>query len=82
MRYAAAKMPGQGYRTAQSTIVPWLNSKETYRVRFAIVAMLQFLLDDGFDPADLELLASIKTDEYYINMAIAWYYSFALIKQI
>ena len=65
----------------RSTIVPWLNSKETYRVRFAIVAMLQFLLDDGFDPADLELLASIKTDEYYINMAIAWYYSFALIKQ-
>ena len=30
----------------RSTIVPWLNSKETYRVRFAIVAMLQFLLDD------------------------------------
>ncbi len=63
------------------TIVPWLKSDETYRVRFAIVSMLQFLLEDSFSPDDLNLVGDIKSEEYYINMAIAWYYSFALIKQ-
>lgn len=29
----------------------------------------------------LDILADIHREEYYINMAIAWYYSFALIKQ-
>ena len=29
----------------------------------------------------LELVASVKSEEYYINMMIAWYFSFALIKQ-
>lgn len=63
------------------TVIPWLDSDDTYRVRFAVVAMLQFLLEDEFEASDLERLATIKSDEYYINMAIAWYYSFALIKQ-
>jgi len=61
-------------------IMPWLDSEETYRVRFAIVTMLGYFLDEEFDPKDLQILAKIKSEEYYINMAIAWYYSFALIK--
>lgn len=65
----------------RETIIPWLDSDDTYRVRFAVVAMLQFLLEDEFEASDLERLATIKSDEYYINMAITWYYSFALIKQ-
>lgn len=65
----------------RKTLIPWLCSEQVYRVRFAIVAMLQFLLDEGFEEEDLFRLAEIRSDEYYINMAIAWYYSFALIKQ-
>ena len=65
----------------RSRILPWLASEETYRVRFAIVAMLTFFLDEEFEEADLARLAKIHREEYYINMAIAWYYSFALIKQ-
>lgn len=68
-------------RLLRRTIMPWLDSNQTYRVRFAVVAMLQFLLEDEFEATDLERLADIKSEEYYINMAIAWYYSFALIKQ-
>jgi len=62
-------------------IIPWLESEETYRVRFAVVTMLSYLLEEGFYEEDLDRLAKIKSEEYYINMAIAWYYSFALIKQ-
>lgn len=62
-------------------IMPWLASEETYRVRFALVSLLTFFLEEGFEQNDLTVIAGIDSEEYYINMAIAWYYSFALIKQ-
>ena len=62
-------------------IMPWLASKETYRVRFALVSLLTFFLEEEFEQNDLTVIAGIDSGEYYINMAIAWYYSFALIKQ-
>ena len=40
-----------------------------------------FLEEETFEPEDLLRLAEIHSEEYYVNMAIAWYYSFALIKQ-
>ncbi len=62
-------------------ITPWLKSGQVYRVRFAIVAMLGYFLEKEFRTEDLDMLAKIKSEEYYINMALAWYYSCALIKQ-
>ncbi len=58
-----------------------IKSKEEYRVRFAIVALLTYYLDDNFTDEINELVLNIKSDKYYINMARAWYFSFALIKQ-
>ena len=54
---------------------------EPYRVRFAIVTLLGFFLNEAFEEEDLYILEKINSQEYYINMAIAWYYSFAFIKQ-
>lgn len=68
-------------KLVRRTVMPWLEAAETYRVRFAIVTMLGYLLDEEFEEGDLLKLANIETKEYYIKMAIAWYYSFALIKQ-
>lgn len=69
----------------RQAVMKWLDegmaAGQVYRVRFAIVAMLTYLLDEGFEKADLDRLAELHTDEYYINMAIAWYYSFAFIKK-
>ena len=62
-------------------IKKWINSKDEYKIRFGVVSLLQFYLDDNFRMDELDLIRSIKKDTYYINMAIAWYYSFALIKQ-
>lgn len=59
----------------------WLSSKDTYVVRFAIVTLLGYFLDDAFEPKMLDLVAAVKTDEYYIKMAVAWYFSIALVKQ-
>ena len=62
-------------------IKKWLNSKDEYKVRFAVVSLLQFYLDDYFKEEYLYLVKDINLDTYYVNMAISWYYSFALIKQ-
>lgn len=59
----------------------WLNSEQTYTVRWALVLLLNNFLDEEFRPEMLDLVSALRSDEYYINMAIAWYFSFALIKQ-
>ena len=63
------------------SIKKWLRSKHTYTVRFAIGCLLSFYLDESFDKAHLELVSEIESDEYYINMMIAWYFATALAKQ-
>lgn len=71
------KHPSEVYEKLQG----WIKSEHEYTVRFAVVSMLQFFLDEEFRPEMLGLVADIHREEYYINMAIAWYFSFALIKQ-
>ena len=62
-------------------ILVWIKSKHTYTVRYAIGLLLSNYLDEYFEPGMLELVSKIRSDEYYVNMMIAWYFSFALIKQ-
>ena len=59
----------------------WLSSDHTYTVLFAIGMLMQHFLDDAFDPCYLKTVASIRSDEYYVNMMIAWYFATALAKQ-
>lgn len=62
-------------------ILVWIKSKHTYTVRYAIGLLLSNYLDEHFRLEMLELVAKVKSDEYYVKMMIAWYFSFALIKQ-
>lgn len=59
----------------------WIAAEHEYTVRFGVVQFMTLFLDDAFDPGQLDLIAAIDRPEYYINMARAWYFSFALIKQ-
>ena len=59
----------------------WVAAKPEYVVRFGVVQLMTLFLDDAFEPEHLELVAAIDRPEYYVNMARAWYFSFALIKQ-
>lgn len=62
-------------------IEEWLSSSRVYAVRFGIVMAMRYFLDEDFTEDKLTRIVNIKSDEYYVNMAIAWYMSFALIKQ-
>lgn len=57
----------------------YLQSDHPFTVRFAIVTMINYLLKDNFCKQDLIALQEVKSDNYYVKMALAWYYSFALI---
>ncbi len=59
----------------------WINGNDEYTIRFGLVSLLQFYLDSNFKLEILELVSKIDSDYFYVKMAIAWFYSFALIKQ-
>ena len=59
----------------------WINKKDEYAVRFGVVTLLNFYIKDNFNEEINDLVCSIKSDDYYVNMAIAWYFSYALIFQ-
>lgn len=59
----------------------WMDSGKTYTVRFGIEMLMSFYLDEAFKPEYAEMVACVKSEEYYINMMIAWYFATALAKQ-
>lgn len=59
----------------------WIASGETFTVRFGVVTLLGYFLDEAFKLEMLTLAAEIQSEEYYVKMAVAWYFSMALVKQ-
>lgn len=59
----------------------WLSSDEPFTVRFGIEMLMSHFLDGDFDPKYPERVSLISSDEYYVNMMIAWYFATALAKQ-
>ena len=59
----------------------WIKSPHTYTVRFGVGCLMEFFLDEHFKPEYAELVSELRSDEYYVNMMIAWYFATALAKQ-
>ena len=62
-------------------IKKWIASKHLYTARFGIRMLMNEFLDSDFNKEYLGIVASIKSDEYYLNMMIAWYFATALAKK-
>ncbi len=71
------KYPDQIYQK----IKIWLQSEQVYTQRFAIGLLLSNFLDQEFKPEMLDLVASVHSEEYYVQMMQAWYFATALAKQ-
>lgn len=74
----APKVLGKSPEKLYEKIEEWARSSHTYTVRFAVVTLMKFFMNERLDEKHLKLISSIKSDEYYINMAIAWYFATAL----
>ena len=59
----------------------WIASEKTYTIRYGIGMLMNFYLDEDFSPEYLKLAADVRSEEYYVNMMIAWYLATALAKQ-
>lgn len=59
----------------------WIKSDLTYVKRFGIGMLMEHFLDEDFKTTYLTKVSKIRSDEYYVNMMIAWYFATALAKQ-
>lgn len=59
----------------------WVDSEHVYTRRYGIHALMQLYLDEDFKVEYLDKVAAIRSEEYYVNMMIAWYFATALAKQ-
>lgn len=59
----------------------WTSSGHPYTVRFGLGMLMKYCLDDRFESEDLDLAASVASDDYYVRMMAAWYFATALAKQ-
>lgn len=62
-------------------IKEWSASESTYTCRFGIEMLMTHFLDDDFRPEYLEIPVSAQSEEYYVQMMIAWFFATALAKQ-
>ena len=59
----------------------WITSGEPYTIRFGVGMLMEHFLDDDYDTKYPAMVAKLRSDEYYVNMMIAWYFATALAKQ-
>lgn len=61
-------------------IQEYLESNKEFYLRFVIVMILDFYIEEKYLERDFEIFNNIKSDKYYVQMAIAWAISICLIK--
>ncbi len=59
----------------------YLNSKEEYEIRFAVVMLMDYYLEPLYIDEVLALLANVSHEGYYVKMAVAWAVSSAFVKE-
>lgn len=57
----------------------YLKSKKEFEIRFAVVIILDYYINDEYIDKVLKILKNIKHEGYYAKMAIAWAYSYCFI---
>lgn len=59
----------------------WMASSRAYTVRFGMEMLMTHFLDEDFEAEYLDWVAEMRSEEYYVNMMIAWFFATALTKQ-
>ena len=59
----------------------FLRSDREYELRFALVMLMSYYIDDEHIDYILDVYDSVQREEYYIRMAVAWGLSVCFVKQ-
>ncbi|MBQ7411002.1 MAG: DNA alkylation repair protein [Clostridia bacterium] len=53
-------------------ILKYLNSDKEFEIRFAVISMLDYFINDEYVDRVIEKLDKISHDGYYVKMGVAW----------
>jgi 3-methyladenine DNA glycosylase AlkD len=59
---------------------PYLASNKPYEIRFGVVMLLDFYIEEEYISRVLSLLDSVEREDYYVKMAVAWAVSICYVK--
>lgn len=62
-------------------LMEYIKSDKPYYIRFAVVMMLGYYIDDEHTDKMLKLFEEIKNENYYVKMAVAWAVSMCYVNQ-
>lgn len=66
---------------AEKAAYNWLDRSGVYEKRFAIVTFMKLFTGEYFNTKQADKIAAVRSDEYYVNSAIAWYFATLLTKR-
>lgn len=61
-------------------IQTYLKAEKEFEIRFGIVMILDYYIDEDYLYKDFKIFDSITSKDYYVQMAVAWAISICLIK--
>ena len=78
---ATPKVFAKNHEKLLPLIQKWIGSDHVYTARFGIRMLMNEFLGDDFRPEYLAWVASVRGEDYYIRMMVAWYFATALAKR-
>lgn len=77
---AGLKFTNKNKEEVWKLLLKYLNSDKEFELRFMIVMMLDFYIEEEYIEKVIKILDTIKHEGYYVKMAISWAVSVAYIK--
>ena len=75
------KVFGRHPKGLEEKINDWLRAERPYTIRFGLLMLMKFYLDDFFDEEHFQWVIDISSNAQYVRMAQAWYFATALVKR-
>ena len=66
---------------AEKAAYNWLDRSGVYEKRFAVITFMKLFTGEYFNAKQADKIAAVRSDEYYVNSAIAWYFATLLTKR-
>ena len=78
--FAGLKITQKYKKQVWEFIQKYIKSEKEFEVRFAIVMILDYFIDEQYLQKDFQIFDSIKHEGYYVKMAVAWAISVCIVK--
>lgn len=77
---AGLKITKKNKQKMREFILGYLNSSLEFEVRFLLVMILDYYIEEEYLEDNFKIFDSIKLDDYYVSMALSWTISVCFVK--